>query len=86
MVAEGRRFELAYIDGGHRYEDVMGDTVAVWKMLEPGGIVIWDDYEWAPEFPPRERPKLAIDDFLREQEGNFRLLARGYQVIIRRNG
>lgn len=86
LVAEGRRFELAYIDGGHRYEDVMGDTVAVWKMLEPGGIVIWDDYEWAPEFPPRERPKLAIDDFLREQEGNFTLLAKGYQVIIRRNG
>ena len=85
LIAQGRRFELAYIDGGHRYEDVMGDSVAVWSMLEPGGVVIWDDYEWAPEFPPTERPKLAIDDFLRTQEGNYRLLAKGYQVIIRRN-
>jgi len=86
LIAEGRRFDLAYIDGGHRYEDVMADSVAVWKMLVPGGTLIWDDYEWAPEFRPEERPKDAIDDFLRAQEGNYRLLAKGYQMIIRRSG
>jgi hypothetical protein len=84
LIAQGRRFDLAYVDGGHRYDDVMADSVAVWKMIEPGGTVIWDDYEWAPEFRPEERPKDAIDDFLKAQEGSYRLLAKGYQVIIRR--
>jgi len=84
LIAQGRKLDLAYIDGGHRYDDVMSDSLAVWKMLEPDGIVIWDDYEWAPDFAPEERPKTAIDDFLREREGSYRLLAKGYQVIIRR--
>jgi predicted O-methyltransferase YrrM len=84
LIAEGRRFDLAYIDGGHRYDDVMADSVAVWTMLEPGGIVIWDDYEWAPEFQPEERPKPAIDDFLQAREGSYRLLAKGYQIIVER--
>jgi predicted O-methyltransferase YrrM len=84
LIAEGRRFDLAYIDGGHRYDDVMTDSVAVWTMLEPAGIVIWDDYEWAPEFQPEERPKPAIDDFLQAREGTYRLLAKGYQIIVER--
>jgi hypothetical protein len=50
----------------------------------PDGIIIWDDYEWAPEFKPEERPKQAIDDFLVRQEGSYQLLAQGHQVIIRR--
>jgi len=82
LAAQNRRFDLAYIDGGHRYDDVMSDSVAVWTMLEPGGIVIWDDYEWAPDFAPEERPKPAIDDFLGIREGSYRLLAKGYQVIV----
>src|SRR5262245_22125841 len=64
LIAEKRRFDLAYIDGGHRYEDVMEDSTAIWQMLTPGGTIIWDDYEWAPEFAPEDRPKTAIDDFL----------------------
>jgi Methyltransferase domain len=85
LIAQRRKFDLAYIDGGHRYEDVMADSVAVWEMLEPGGILIWDDYEWAPEFPPAERPQPAIDDFLRSHAGHYQLLAKGYQVIVQRS-
>jgi len=82
LIAQNRRFDLAYIDGGHRYDDVMADSLAAWQMLRPDGIVIWDDYEWAPEFAPEERPKPAIDDFLAAREGSYRLLAKGYQVIV----
>jgi len=82
LIAQNRRFDLAYIDGGHRYDDVMADSLAAWQMLRPDGIVIWDDYEWAPEFAPEERPKPAIDDFLAARVGSYRLLAKGYQVIV----
>jgi hypothetical protein len=37
LQAEGRRFDLACIDGGHRRDEVMADSVGVWQLLEPGG-------------------------------------------------
>lgn len=84
LTAAGRKFDVAYIDGGHRYDDVMADSVAVWGLIAPGAIVIWDDYEWAPGFAPDERPKAAIDDFLAAHAQDYRLLAKGHQVIVRR--
>lgn len=84
LVGEGRRFDLAYVDGSHRRDDVMADSLAVWQMLRPGGILIWDDYEWGPDLPPEERPQPAIDQFLHDHQGQYRLLARYYQVAIER--
>ena len=82
----GRRFDLAYIDGSHWRDDVMADSLGIWSLLDPGGIVIWDDYGWGLKSPPEERPQPAIDAFLHEREGAYRLLAKGYQVIVERLG
>lgn len=84
LAVKGRRFDLAYIDGGHRRDDVMADSAGVWRLLAPGGIVIWDDYEWGKSLPPDERPQPAIDDFLRDHAGQYRLLGRTYQLAIER--
>ena len=35
-----------------------------WQLLEPGGVMIFDDYRWAPDKPPAERPQMAIDLFV----------------------
>jgi predicted O-methyltransferase YrrM len=84
LKAKGRNFDLAYIDGGHRRDEVMSDSVGVWELLGPGGIVIWDDYRWGRDLPPEERPQPAIDAFLEAHEGSYRLLGRGYQLMIER--
>jgi predicted O-methyltransferase YrrM len=82
----GRQFDLAYIDGSHWRDDVMADSCGVWELLTGRGIVIWDDYGWGPAFPPEARPQPAIDAFLREHAGAYRLLFQGYQVMIERLG
>src|SRR6185369_17170156 len=82
LLRENRQYDLAYIDGDHRTEAVMADTLKVWPMVAPGGIVIWDDYEYGKRFDVSERPKPAIDAFLREHEGQYRRLARTYQMAI----
>jgi predicted O-methyltransferase YrrM len=84
LASDQRSFDLVYIDGDHRRESVWQDTVRAWPLVPPGGIVIWDDYGWHPLSPPDARPQPAIDAFLQERLGSFELLAKGYQMIVRR--
>jgi predicted O-methyltransferase YrrM len=43
LLAEGRRFDLAFIDGNHRFEGVFLDLVYSGRLLKQGGIVFVDD-------------------------------------------
>ncbi len=75
-------FQLIYIDGSHEARDVLVDAALCWSQLQPGGILIFDDYGWngAVEFPPRR----AIDLFLQLWMTQIEVLHKGYQVFIRR--
>jgi predicted O-methyltransferase YrrM len=84
LKEQGRKFDLAYIDGSHRRDDVMADLLGVGPLLGSGGIVIWDDYTFALDLPLGERAQPAIDAFLDQHHGHFRLLAKTKQVIIER--
>ena len=84
LIAAGRRFDLAYIDGSHSRQDVMDDSVRVWPLVVPGGVLIWDDYHWGKELSDDERPQLAIDQFLLDHAGQFRPLAQTEQMIVER--
>jgi cephalosporin hydroxylase len=84
LAAECRRIDFAYIDGSHHRDDVMADSLGAWRLLEPGGVILWDDYNWGRERPPEERPQPAIDAFLEQHRGHYRLLAKAYQLAIER--
>jgi predicted O-methyltransferase YrrM len=43
--SEGRRFDLAFIDGNHRFDGVFVDLVYLGRLVRPGGIVFLDDYQ-----------------------------------------
>ena len=43
LLAEGRRFDLAFIDGNHRFEGVFVDLVYCGRLLEEGSVVFVDD-------------------------------------------
>ena len=36
--------DIAYIDGGHHAPGPYLDSLLVWPLIRPGGIVIWDDH------------------------------------------
>jgi predicted O-methyltransferase YrrM len=46
LAQEGRRFDLVFIDGSHRFEAVFTDLRFVNMLLKPGGLVIVDDTSW----------------------------------------
>ena len=43
LLGDGRRFDLAFLDGNHRFEGVFCDLVYSGRLLEEGGIVFVDD-------------------------------------------
>jgi predicted O-methyltransferase YrrM len=47
LVAEGRRFDFAFVDGDHRFEGVFLDLYYMTRLVRPGGLVVVDDM-WMP--------------------------------------
>jgi len=45
LLGEGRRFDLAFIDGNHRFEAVFLDLVYCGRLLEERGIAFVDDVQ-----------------------------------------
>lgn len=43
LLAEGRRFDFAFLDGNHRFEGVFLDLIYSGRLLKEGGIVFVDD-------------------------------------------
>jgi predicted O-methyltransferase YrrM len=45
LLSEGRRFDLAVVDGNHRFDSVFVDLFYLGQLLDPGKIVFLDDYQ-----------------------------------------
>ena len=48
LLADGRVFDLAFIDGDHRFDAVMLDLYYLHQMVRPGGLIVLDDVWMAP--------------------------------------
>ena len=82
----GARFAFAYIDGAHEAPAVLEDSVLVWRMLQPRGVLFWDDYEWrSPSSTEIDAPKIAIDAFLHCFARELRVLHVGFQVAVQKS-
>jgi predicted O-methyltransferase YrrM len=45
FLSEGRRFDLAFVDGNHRFDRVFLDLVYLGRLVRAGGILLLDDYQ-----------------------------------------
>lgn len=85
LGAEGRRFDVIYIDADHRFDTVLLDTVLSWPLLRPGGYLIWDDYLWsAPAWPAKLNPKPAVDSWLASRADSVEVVFAGEQICVRK--
>ena len=44
LLAEHRSFDLAFVDGNHRFDGVFVDLSYLGRLVGPGGVVFLDDY------------------------------------------
>ncbi|KGF72513.1 hypothetical protein DO97_08175 [Neosynechococcus sphagnicola sy1] len=79
-------FHLAYIDGCHLAQSVYQDALISWGLLKLGGMMIFDDYEWVEDRNnPERNPKLGVDRFLGQFVGQYQILHKAYQLILKKN-
>jgi predicted O-methyltransferase YrrM len=45
LLSTSRHFDLAFVDGNHRFDGVFVDLAYLRRLLRPGGIVFIDDYQ-----------------------------------------
>jgi len=78
------KYDFIYIDGDHTEKAVYRDAVNAWPLLKTQGILAFDDYLWGQDVHPSLRPKIAIDTFLEEKQGEYVLLSQDYQVWVQK--
>ncbi len=82
LGVERRRFDVAYIDGGHLAVEVYSDAALTWPLMVRGGIVIFDDYQYNLTDRPMDNPAPSIDAFLASIKGQYRIVHKKYQIVI----
>jgi hypothetical protein len=83
LILASERFDLIYIDGSHTILDVLSDAALAWKLLAPGGLMVFDDYwERRPEIGCR--PKLAVDAFVGAMGHEIEVVDVAGQVFLKR--
>ena len=66
-------FDAIYIDGYHHGAQVYKDCINSWKFLKNDGLLICDDYIWRFYSNLRDNPCYAINVFLSEIVGTYKL-------------
>ena len=79
-----KHYDFVYIDADHTAASVLLDAELSWRLLNSGGLLAFDDYEWGAHLPSSKSPKLGIDLFLERHAGEYELLESGLQVWIRK--
>jgi predicted O-methyltransferase YrrM len=82
LGVKGERFDMVYVDGSHRRLDAYRDCTLSWPLLNPGGVMLMDDYEFGSRLPDELKPKQGIDAFLSNVAGCCDEIHRSYQIAI----
>ena len=91
LIKQNKNYDLIYVDGSHLLVDVYVDLYLSWELLKSNGIMIIDDYSFnldKLEYDKKyitETIKYSVDKFLKEKEGNYKLLKKNYRVFLMKN-
>lgn len=82
LSAKRRKFDVVFLDAGKRRDAVLGLSVAAWRLLKPGGILIWDDVGWRTDLPADARPEDGVRLFCESFRSAIKVHHDGYQMIV----
>jgi predicted O-methyltransferase YrrM len=71
-------FDFIYVDGNHQTPEVLLDACLAFKLLEPKGIMLFDDYAGGAGVGA------AVDAFLKAYKGQYKPVLKNYQLAIQK--
>ena len=74
-------FDFIYVDGSHQCLDCYLDLFLSWQLLNKNGILAIDDYLYNKN-DTLESPYDAVNKFLNEYKGKYKMLYCGYRVFL----
>ena len=89
-----QNFDIVYIDDIHTYESTNLNILNCWSLINPGGYIIFDDYDANYAFKEKydkkgakfwcDPVKKSVDEFL-DREKTAKVIFKEYQIIIKKN-
>ena len=82
LLEENKTYDFIYIDASHRADDTFVDAYFAHKLLNLGGMIIFDDFGWKdPEnLHASNSPELGIKMFFTNYGESYDIVMKGYQV------
>jgi len=82
LVEKGKFFDIIYIDGSHKEEDVLFDLIHADILLKTGGVILMDDvgFDW----DKTEGVVCALKRFLLNSTGGYQLILKEYQCALQK--
>jgi predicted O-methyltransferase YrrM len=68
------KFDVIYIDGYHKGSQVLKDFMNSWKILNLGGVIIFDDYVWKFFDKIQDNPCYVINKYLEKIKKDVKIL------------
>jgi predicted O-methyltransferase YrrM len=76
------QFDFIYIDGAHEAKYVIQDALLCWRVLRPGGYLLFDDLDFRFPNNPEQDTAKAIDAFLAWFADELSVIERGRQLLV----
>ncbi len=78
-------YDIIYVDGLHKGEQVYQDCVNAWKFLNENGYLICDDYIWTLYKKIEDNPCYAINKFLKKINNQYKIIiVSNSQIYIKK--
>jgi len=83
FLLDQKKYDYILIDGSHLAKDVLFDAMMCFKLLKPGGIIFFDDYEWWGKGQNDPTlPKIGIDAFTSVFKDELKIVQKDYHLVI----
>ncbi|MCG3204075.1 MAG: hypothetical protein KCHDKBKB_00778 [Elusimicrobia bacterium] len=78
------QFDFIFVDGSHLAQNVIIDAEEALRLCKSGGVILFDDYMWkmGEEISSSARPHEAINEFLVNHMGEYKIIYKDYQLAI----
>jgi len=80
-----KNFDFIYIDGYHKYENILNDAQLAFKLLNKGGFMLLDDVDWFYYKNIKLNPIYAINTFIKNHEKDIEIIFVDSQLLLKKN-